>query len=76
MSIDFDSVLTNEQKTEILQQRITQFAAEAYQHTLNLKTAESLNSEEQIEAIKKNIEILEAAIKVHKDELNTLPKTE
>ena len=76
MSIDFDSVLTTEQKTEILQQRITQFAAEAYQHTLNLRTAESLDSEEQIDAIKKNIEILEAAIKVHKEELNTLPKAE
>lgn len=76
MSIDFDSVLTNEQKAEILQQRITQFAAEAYQHSLNLKTAETLGQEDQTEQIKKNLEILEAAIKVHKDELSALPKTE
>ncbi len=76
MSIDFDSVLTKEQKAEILQQRITQFAAEAYQHSLNLKTAETLDQGDQVEQIKKNLEILEAAIKVHKDELSALPKAE
>lgn len=72
MSIDFDAILTNEQKAEIVQQRITQFTAEAYQHTLNLKTAESLGSTEQIEGIKKNLIILEEAIKVHQNELATL----
>lgn len=76
MSINFDTVLTNEQKAEILQQRITQFAAEAYQHTLNLKTAESLDSTDQVETIKKNLVILEAAIKVHQEELDALPKSE
>jgi hypothetical protein len=73
MSIDFDVVLTNEQKAEIIQQRITQFAAEAYQHELNKKTAEKLGSEDQIENINKNLEILEAAIGVHKEELAKLP---
>lgn len=75
MSIDFDAVLTNEQKAEIIQQRITQFAAEAYQHELNKKTAEKLGSEEQIENINKNLEILESAIEVHKAELAKLPVT-
>jgi len=75
MSIDFDAVLTNEQKAEIIQQRITQFAAEAYQHELNKKTAEQLGSEEQVENINKNLEILEAAINVHKKELAKLPIT-
>ena len=73
MSIDFDAVLTNEQKAEIIQQRITQFAAEAYQHELNKKTANSLGTEEQIETIEKNLEILEAAINVHREELAKLP---
>lgn len=73
MSIDFDAVLTNEQKAEIINQRITQFAAEAYQHELNKKTADKLGSEEQIENINKNLEILEAAIAVHKEELAKLP---
>lgn len=75
MSIDFDTALTNEQKAEIIQQRITQFAAEAYQHELNKKTAEKLGSDEQIENINKNLEILEAAIEVHKEELAKLPVT-
>jgi hypothetical protein len=75
MSIDFDAVLTNEQKAEIIQQRITQFAAEAYQHELNKKTADELGSEEQIENINKNLEILETAINVHKEELDKLPLT-
>lgn len=75
MSINFDEVLTNEQKVEIIQQRITQFAAEAYQHQLNKKTAEQLGSEDQIENIDKNLEILETAINVHKAELNKLPLT-
>jgi hypothetical protein len=75
MSIDFDAVLTNEQKAEIIQQRITQFAAEAYQHELNKKTAEKLGSDEQIENINKNLEILESAIEVHKAELAKLPVT-
>jgi len=75
MSIDFDTVLTNEQKAEIIQQRITQFAAEAYQHELNKKTAEKLGSDEQIENIDKNLVILEEAINVHKTELAKLPLT-
>lgn len=75
MSIDFDAELTSEQKAEIIKQRITQFAAEAYQHNLNKKTAEKLGSEDQIETINKNLEILEAAIAVHKEELAKLPVT-
>jgi hypothetical protein len=73
MSIDFDTVLTNEQKAEIIQQRITQFAAEAYQHMLNKKTAEKVGAEDQVENIEKNIATLEAAIAVHKEELAKLP---
>ena len=73
MAIDFESLLTNEQKANLLQQRIAQFAAEAYQHELNKKTADSLGTEEQIETIEKNLEILEAAINVHREELAKLP---
>lgn len=75
MSIDFNEVLNSEQKAEIIKQRITQFAAEAYQHELNKKTAEQLGSEEQIENINKNLEILETAIAIHKEELTKLSLT-
>lgn len=76
MSIDYSSLLTGQQKREILSGRVSQFAAEAYQYSLNLKTAESVGTEEQIESIKKSIEVLEAAIKVHQDELAELPPAE
>jgi hypothetical protein len=73
MSVDFSSLLTPEQKRSLLENRIQQFASEAYQYSLNLKTAESVGTEEQIEGIKKSIEILESAITVHQDELSKLP---
>jgi flagellar biosynthesis chaperone FliJ len=66
-------MLSAEQKRQLLQGRIAQFAGEAYQYELNLKTAEQVGSEEQIETIKKSIEVLETAIKVHQDELSKLP---
>jgi hypothetical protein len=73
MSVDFSSLLTTEQKRQLLEGRIAQFASEAYQYTLNLKTAEAVGTEDQIEGIKKSIEVLESAIKVHQEELGTLP---
>lgn len=75
MAIDFEALLTNEQKANLLQQRIAQFAAEAYQHELNKKTGESIGSEEQIESSTNALVILEQAIKVHQDELNNLTIT-
>jgi hypothetical protein len=73
MSVNYDALLTNEQKRNIVSQRIAQFAAEAYQYALNKKTAEKLGSEEQIEQIDKQIELIEAAIAIHEEELATLP---
>jgi len=73
MSVDFSALLTPEQKRGLLENRIQQFASEAYQYTLNLKTAEEVGTEDQIDGIKKSIAILESAIKVHQDELSTLP---
>jgi hypothetical protein len=76
MSVDFSSLLTSEQKRGLLEGRIQQFASEAYQYTLNLKTAESVGTEEQVEGIKKSIEVLESAITVHQEELAALPAAE
>jgi hypothetical protein len=73
MSIDFSSMLSTEQKRVLLEGRIQQFASEAYQYTLNLKTAESVGTEEQVEGIKRSIEVLESAITVHQQELDALP---
>jgi hypothetical protein len=74
MSINYNDLLTTDEKREILVARISQFAREAYQYGLNLKAAELIGSESQIESIKKSLEVLEAAIKIHQIEFEELPK--
>jgi hypothetical protein len=76
MTVDYASLLTDEQKRGILQQRISQFAAEAYQHSLNKTTCQSLADEAGVEAADKALVILEAAIATHQTELATLPVAE
>jgi hypothetical protein len=74
MAIDFGSLLTTEQKIDIIQQRINQFASEAYQLTLNKKSAEIIGREDQIEVIENNLLLLESAISVHQKEIEELSK--
>jgi hypothetical protein len=74
MGINIDSLVSSESKIEMLEGRIKQFAMEAYQYKLNLKTSEALGLEEQSESAKQQLTILEAAIKVHQEELNEISK--
>ncbi len=76
MAIDYDSLLTVEQKRNILSQRISQFAAEAYQHSLNKQTCTNLEDAAGVEAADKSLAVLESAIAIHKAELETLPAAE
>ena len=72
MAIDFAALLTDEQKRTILEQRISQFAVEAYQHSLNKKSAESALSDTELQAADRNLEILESAITVQQEALAEL----
>jgi hypothetical protein len=72
MSVDYNALLTSEQKKQILEARLAQFASEAYQVTLNLTTAEKLGNQEQIDKIKSNLNLLETAIIVHQEEIANL----
>jgi hypothetical protein len=72
-SLDFGALLGNDQKRQLLENRIQQFAAEAYQHSLNKKTAENLGVADNAKAAEDSIAILEEAIKVHQEELSKLP---
>jgi len=65
--MDYSSLLTNEQKKSILEQRIAQFAAEAYQHDLNKKMAG--NNLEATQQANEALLILDNAIKIHQEEL-------
>lgn len=73
MAIDYSSLLTNEQKKNILNQRIAQFAGEAWQHELNKQTCENLGDTAGVESAAKALEVLEAAINVHQTELAAIP---
>ena len=72
MAIDYSTLLTAEQKQNILNQRIAQFAAEAWQHELNKQTCEQLNDEAGVASATQALATLEAAIGVHQAELANL----
>jgi hypothetical protein len=74
MSIDFGALLTTEQKQNLLTQRIQQFAAEGYQHTLNKQVAESKDpiDENLLEQANDAIATLTAAITEYQAELDKL----
>jgi hypothetical protein len=68
--MDYSALLTNEQKKAILEQRIAQFASEAYQHDINKKMAG--DNPEAIEAADSALAILDNAITIHQEELAKL----
>ena len=73
MTIDYSSLLTDEQKRNVLTQRIAQFASEAWQHELNKKTCEQLEDEAGVENAENALTVLDAAISVHQAELAEIP---
>ena len=72
MAIDYSKYITDDQKKKLLQDRLAQFAAEAYQHSINAQVAQSLSNDEGVENAENALSILEAAIDAHESELNTL----
>jgi len=78
MSIDFNSLLTVEERTSVVTQRIQQLAVEAYQLSLNLNVInaqEEPNEKAQTE-INSNLNLLEQMISVYKQELDSLAVVE
>jgi len=72
MAIDFNTLLTDEHKRSLLQQRIEQFAGEAYQHELNRQIAEKVFDTDGVSNAEAALVTLETAIDVHQQELDTL----
>ena len=68
--MDYSSLLSDDQKRSILEQRIGQFAAEAWQHTINKQIAG--DNAEAVQAADEALAILDNAIKIHQDELAKL----
>lgn len=74
MTIDFNSLLTVEERTSVVTQRIQQLAVEAYQLSLNLNVInaqEEPNEQAQTE-INNNLNLLDQMISVYKQELDSL----
>jgi len=78
MSIDFNSLLTVEERKAVVSHRIQQLAVEAYQLSLNLNVfnAQEVPSEQALTEINNNLNILEQMISVYKQELDSLLETE
>jgi hypothetical protein len=74
MAIDYSTLLTDEQKRSILTQRIAQFAAEGYQHQINMQVAEATNNPEGVTASEIAIATIDAAITVNQAALAALPE--
>ncbi|MFZ9327966.1 MAG: hypothetical protein ACO24H_11125 [Polynucleobacter sp.] len=72
MALDYSSLLTPEQKKSILEQRLAQFAAEAYQHEINKTVATATDNAEGVKAAEEALVILDKAITIHKEELDAL----
>lgn len=62
MAIDFNSLLSDEQKKAIISQKVEQFAVEAFQHTINKQVAEKIGDGEAVAAADAALATLEAAI--------------
>lgn len=78
MSIDFNSLLTVDERKAVVTQRVQQLAVEAYQLTLNLKVvnAQEEPNEQAVTEIGNNLNLLEQMISVYNEELGTLVQEE
>jgi L-lactate permease len=73
--MDYSTLLSDDQKRELLVGRIQQFAAEAYQHSLNLKVAQLTGDTNAQEIATTSIAALDQALQVHTEELATIDAT-
>lgn len=78
MSIDFNSLLTVEERKSVVTQRIQQLAVEAYQLSLNVNVlnAQEEPNEQALTEIGNNLALLEQMISVYKQELDSLGESE
>lgn len=70
--MNFEELLSVDQRKEILEGRILNFAVEAYQVSLNKQVAASTGDVSAVEQATHALATLESAIQVYKDELATI----
>lgn len=74
--MNYDSMLTTEQKVQILNNRISQLVIEGYQNSVGLKVANKLEDQEKIEQIQTILDIIKVSLETHIEELNALSSTQ
>ena len=70
--MNFEELLSADQRKEILESRILNFAVEAYQVSLNKQVAEATEDLVAVEQATNALATLQSAIQVYKDELATI----
>jgi hypothetical protein len=78
MAIDFDSLLTVDERKTVVTQRVQQLAVEAYQLSLNLNVlnAQEETNEQALTDINNNLNLLEQMLSVYNQELNSLGESD
>jgi len=74
MAINYDAHLTVEQKKAIVENRLQQFASEAYQTELNQQIQARQGNAEVAASYDESLSLIETAIAVHEEELVNLSK--
>ena len=72
MAISYENLLTLEQRKAIVENRLQQFATEAYQTELNKEIQISQGDEQAVDACDVSLALIESAIAVHEEELAKL----
>ena len=72
MAIDYENILNKEQKSQLLNGRLSQLVVEGYQNSIGMKVAVKLGNQEQIDQIQNILNIIEVSILTHKEELDAL----
>jgi hypothetical protein len=72
MAISYENLLTVEQKKAIVENRLQQFAAEAYQTELNKEIQIRQGDEQAADSCSAALELIGSAIEVHQEELAKL----
>lgn len=71
--MDYSSLLSDAEKRSILEQRVKQFASEAYQHEINKAVAAASDNADAVKAAEEALTVLDKALEVHQEELAKLP---
>ena len=65
----FKDLLSQEQRSEYLVSRINQLAQSGYQLELDIKALIEIGDENSVAQLKQQIDVIEKAINIHKEEL-------